>query len=91
MHYSYSPRDKANRATITINGRKVGRMHFRDGDAWLNPYKRSKLKSKSELEALGLKVKIDPDNTSFPIKVYIKTCNEDGIAKALYNAFNDLN
>ena len=90
MTYSFSPRDKANRATLTINGRKIGRVHFRDGDAWLNPYKTSRLKSKPELEALGLKVKTDPDNNSFPIKVYIDTCNEDGIAKALYGAFYDL-
>ena len=90
MYYFFSPRDKANRATLTNNGRKVGRVHFRDGDAWLNPYKRNKLKSKPELEALGLKVEIDHYNNSFPIKVFISTCNEDGIAKALYNAFYDL-
>lgn len=90
MYYSFSPRDKANRATLIINGRKVGRVHFRDGDAWLNPYKTSKLKSMSDLEAFGLKVESDPDNNSYPIKVYIDTCNEDGIARALKDAFYDL-
>ena len=71
MYYSFSPRDRANRATLIINGRKVGRVHFRDGDAWLNPYKTSKLKSMTDLEVLGLKVESDPDNNSYPIKVYI--------------------
>lgn len=47
MYYSLSPRDNANRAMLTINGRKVGRVHFRVDDAWLNPYKTSKLKSMS--------------------------------------------
>ena len=46
-NYTFSPRDNANRATLTINGRKVGRVHFRVDDAWLNPYKTSKLKSMS--------------------------------------------
>lgn len=90
MYYSFSPRDNANRATLTINGRKVGRIHFRDFDAWLNPYKTSRLKSKPEIEALGLKVEIDPHNKSFPIKVYIDTCQESGIAKSLEHAFYDL-
>ena len=71
MYYTFSPRDNANRATLTINGRKVGRVHFRVDDAWLNPYKTSKLKSMTDLEVLGLKVESDPDNNSYPIKVYI--------------------
>ena len=90
MYYSFSPRDNANRATLTINGRKVGRIHFRDGDSWLNPYKTSRLKSKTELEALGLKVEIDRSNNSFPIKVYIDSSQESQIAKALEYAFYDL-
>ena len=90
MVYTFSSRDKANRATLTINERKVGRIHFRDGDAWLNPYKSIKLKSKSELEALRLKVEVNPNNNSFPIKVFIDTCNEHEIAKALEYAFLDL-
>lgn len=90
MVYFYSPRDKANRATLTINGRKVGRVHFRDTDAWLNPYKNSGLKTKSELETLGFKVEFNPRNKSFPRKVYLNTCREDKIAKALECAFYDL-
>lgn len=90
MTYTFSSRDNANRATLTINGRKVGRIHFRGEDAWLNPYKTSRLKSKSELEKLGLKVELDPTNNSFPIKVYVDTCSENGIAKALVHAFYDL-
>ena len=90
MHYIYSRRDNANRATLTINERKVGRVHFRDNDAWLNPYKSNRLKSKPELEALGLKVEIDPQNHSFPIKVYIDASSENGVAHALENAFYDL-
>ena len=90
MEYSFSTRDKANRATLTINGRKVGRIHFRDGDAWINPYRSIRLKSKSELEALGLKVEIDRNNKSFPMKVYVGTCNENEIARALECAYFDL-
>ena len=90
MHYTFSPRDNANRATLTINGRKVGRVHFRDEDAWLNPYKNSRLKSKPELEKLGLKVEIDPSNKSFPIKVYLSTNLEEAIAKVLEKAFYEL-
>jgi len=90
MYYSFSDRDNANRATLTINGRKVGRIHFRDDDSWLNPYKTSRLKSKPELEALGLRVEIDQSNNSFPIKVYIDSCQESQIAKALEHAFYDL-
>ena len=90
MYYSLSDRDNANRATLTINGRKVGRIHFRDDDSWLNPYKTSRLKSKPELEALGLRVEIDQSNNSFPIKVYIDSCQESQIAKALEHAFYDL-
>lgn len=90
MYYSYSPRDKVNRATLTINGRKIGRVHFRDYDAWLNPYKNSKLKGKIELEKLGFQVEINPNNRSFPIKVFLDTCDEEKIAKALEKAFYDL-
>ena len=90
MVYFYSPRDKENRATLTINGRKVGRVHFRDADAWLNPYKSSRLKTKPELEALGFRVEFNPQNRSFPRKVYLKTCREDEIAKTLECAFYDL-
>ena len=90
MYYSFSPRDNANRATLTINGRKVGRVHFRDFDAWLNPYKTSRLKSKPELEALGLKVEYDQSNKSFPVKVYLKSNIESDIAKSLEKAFYDL-
>ena len=89
MTYVFSPRDNANRSTLTINGRKIGRVHFRDNDAWLNPYKSSKLKSKPELEKLGFKVEVDPDNRSFPTKVYLGTNNEEDIAKALEGAFYD--
>lgn len=90
MYYDFSPRDNANRATLKINGRKVGRVHFRDNDAWLNPYKNSGLKSKPELEKLDLKVEVDPNNKSFPRKVYIGTNKEEDIAKALENAFYDI-
>ena len=90
MVYFYSPRDKDNRATLTINGRKVGRVHFRDTDAWLNPYKSSRLKTKPELEALGFRVEFNPQNRSFPRKVYLKTCREDEIAKTLECAFYEL-
>lgn len=90
MYYSFSPRDHANRATLMINGRKVGRVHFRDNDAWLNPYKSSKLKSKPELEKLGFKVEFDTDNRSFPKKIYLGTNIEEDIAKALEKAFYDL-
>lgn len=90
MNYAFSGRDNANRATLTINGRKVGRIHFRDGDSWLNPYKTSNLKSKSELESLGLKVEIDRSNNSFPVKVYIDSNQESQIAKALEHAFYDV-
>ena len=90
MYYTFSSRDNANRATLTINGRKVGRVHFRDEDAWLNPYKSSRLKSKQELEKLGFKVEIDPNNKSFPIKVYLGTNLEEAIAKVLEKAFYEL-
>lgn len=90
MYYVFSPRDNANRATLTINGRKVGRVHFRDEDAWLNPYKSSRLKSKPELEQLGFKVEVDLGNKSFPIKVYIGTNKEEAIAQALEKAFYDI-
>lgn len=90
MYYSFSPRDNANRATLTINGRKVGRVHFRDFDAWLNPYKKSGIKGKLELEALGLRVEKDESNKSFPTKVYLNSNVESDIAKSLENAFYDL-
>lgn len=89
MDYSFSPRDKVNRATPTINERKVGRIHFRDGDAWLNPYRSIRLKNRSELEALDLKVEINPDNKAFQVKVFTGTCNEEGIARTLEYAFLD--
>lgn len=90
MNYTFSGRDNANRATLTINGKKVGRIQFRDGDSWLNPYKTSNLKSKAELESLGLKVELDQSNNSFPVKVYIDSNQESQIAKALEHAFYDL-
>lgn len=90
MNYKYSPRDTANRAPLTINGRKVGRVHFRDFDAWLNPYKSTRLKSKPELEELGFEVEIDSSNRSFPINVYLGTSNEAEIARKLEKAFYGL-
>ena len=90
MNYKYSPRDTVNRATLTINGRKIGRVHFRDFDAWLNPYKSARLKSKPELEELGFEVEIDSSNRSFPIKVSLGTSNEVEIARKLEKAFYGL-
>jgi len=90
MIHSFSERDKHNRSTLTINGRKVGRVHFREYDAWLNPYKTIKLKNKSDLERLGLTVEANLDNKSYPVKVYLKCNNEDEVAKAFERAFYDL-
>ncbi len=90
MYYDFSPRDNANRSTLKINGRKIGRVHFRDNDAWLNPYKNTNLKSKPELEKLGFRVEADPNNSTYPKKVYLGTNKEDEIAKALEKAFYDI-
>lgn len=90
MKYEYSKRDHANRATLTINGRKVGRVHFREYDAWLNPYKGCKLKSKDDIEKNGMRVELDSKNESFPIKIYVDSSNEEKVAFALEKAFCDL-
>lgn len=88
--YYFSERDQNNRSTLTINGRKVGRIHFCKSGAWLNPGKVCKLKSKAELEKLGFSVKYDSSNKTYPIKVYMNTQNEDEIAKRLEKAFLDV-
>ena len=90
MTFFYSKRDKANRATLTINGVKVGRVHFRENDAWLNPYRVEDLKSKGELEELGMIVELDPNNNSFPIKVFVDAANEAEVATILFKAFYEL-
>ena len=91
MYYEYSKRDTINRATLTINGAKVGRVHFRKNDAWLNPYVKSySLKGKEELERLGMRVEIDYSNNSFPIKIYVNSSDEETVAKILYTAFLDI-
>lgn len=89
MNYFFTKRDGANRATLVINGKKVGRVHFRAADAWLNPYNRDTLKSKAELEKLGMVVELDPQSDTFPIKVYVNTTNESEIASILSKAFYD--
>lgn len=90
MVYKYSKRDKANRATLEINGKRVGRVHFREYDAWLNPYKSFKLKPKEEIERFGMRVEENPKNNSFPIKIYVNAYDEEKVASILEKAFCDL-
>jgi len=87
MIYSYSKRNHANRATLTINGVKIGRVHFRSTDAWLNPYLKDDLKSAEEL---GMNVEKDPSNNSFPIKNYVSASSEAEVASILSQAFYNL-
>ncbi len=88
--YSFTKRDKENRATLIIDGIKIGRIHFRRNDTWLNPYNNLTLKNKKELEKLGLLVEEDNTNQSFPVKVIIKSCEEGEIASVLKKAFCEL-
>lgn len=90
MNYSFSKRDAKNRATLTINGKKVGRVHFRATDAWLNPYDMDSLKSKLELEAMGMLVETDPNNHSYPVKITVGSSNEKEVASSLSKAFRNI-
>ena len=85
--YLFSKRDKQNRATLILNGIKVGRVHFRKQDSWLNPYKNLTLKSQKELEDIGLRVEYDNTSQSYPIKVFVDSCVEEDIADALSKVF----
>ena len=85
--YFFLNRDKENRATLVIDGIKIGRVHFREHDAWLSPYNNLTLKNKEELEKLGLFVEKNDTNHTFPIKVFISSCDEKEIASILKKAF----
>ena len=90
MKYEFSKRDHNNRATLTINGKKVGRVHFREYDAWIKPYRGCRLKSRRELESLGMTVIEDPGNEYYPVKVFVNTYQEEQVAALFEKAFLDL-
>ena len=90
MDYSFSKRDNNNRSTLTINGSKVGRVHFREYDAWLNPYETNRLKSKEDLERLGITVEYSSNDYVGTAKLFIDSTDEEKIATILAKAFRDV-
>ena len=60
MDYSFSKRDASKRATLTINGVKVGRVHFCTDYAWMKPWTHAKFRSDEVLNELGLIIERDP-------------------------------
>ena len=90
LNYTFSKRDSNNRSTLIINGTKVGRVHFRENDAWLYPYAECRFKNQDELDKLGITVVNDPNNDSYPVKVYIDACEEEKIARVLSKAIRFL-
>lgn len=81
-NYIFTERDANNRSTLFLNKERIGRVHFRKNDVWLNPSANFQVNI-DEIERLGLRIEKNPNSKDYPIKIYVDSTDETTIASIL--------